>query len=307
MAYCNIYHLTYKMLIDAGLPISGSTYSNYDIASTLVPSAEVSDESHGPQLQFLRFREASQKIEDFVSKVDLLQNIIEDEDIKTAYTLWNTIQDEMFDFMNKMILLTSQVDDRFIELGIQLQHISNVNSLEMKKLYLDIFNETVNAVSFSTTSYIEVFNFLQKFSFEFQKENEQIKKNDELMYESNVDLRKYTRKQIAEIYKLYIEAITTFYNSKSSHMNWLKTDIISWFDLNLSKSMFDYMGYNLFTYIITITKHINDMYKYDKTNLPKLTLEFQEYVSKSMNYIIDFMNIPLKNFVSDINDKLKKK
>jgi hypothetical protein len=163
------------MLIDAGLPISGSTYSNYDIASTLVPSAEVSDESHGPQLQFLRFREASQKIEDFVSKVDLLQNIIEDEDIKTAYTLWNTIQDEMFDFMNKMILLTSQVDDRFIELGIQLQHISNVNSLEMKKLYLDIFNETVNAVSFSTTSYIEVFNFLQKFSFEFQKENEQVR------------------------------------------------------------------------------------------------------------------------------------
>lgn len=162
------------MLIDAGLQISGSTYSNYDIASMLVPSVEVSDKASGPQLQFLKFREASQKIEDFVSKVDMFQNIIEDEDINRAYMLWNTIQDKMFDFINKILSLTNQVDDEFIKLGIKLQNQSNVDSSEMKKLYMDIFDEIINAVSFSTASYTEVFNFLQKFNFEIEKKNKQV-------------------------------------------------------------------------------------------------------------------------------------
>lgn len=162
------------MLIDAGLPISGTTYSNYEIASVLVPSAEISDGTSGPPLKFLRFREASQTIEDFVFKFDMFQVITADEDLSTAYTLWYTIQDNMFDFMNKISSLTSQVDDGFIELGVQQQNLSNVDTSVMKKLYLDIFNETVNAVSSSSASYTGIFNLLKKYCLDFQKKTEQV-------------------------------------------------------------------------------------------------------------------------------------
>lgn len=162
------------MFIDAGLLISGSTYSNEELAYMLVSSAEIYNGTSGPPQQFLRFREASQMIEDFVFKVDMFQNIAEDKDMDTAYNLWNTIQNEMFDFINKIASLTKQVDDKLIELGIQEKDLSDVDLSAMKELYLDIFDETVNAVSFSTATYTSVFTFFEKYSLGFQNKNEQV-------------------------------------------------------------------------------------------------------------------------------------
>lgn len=166
MAYSNVYHLTYKMLDGIGIPIKNQFHPNEEIASILIPGNADTYESaaNDPPMQFLRFREASQDIEDLVFESISFQNEMNTDSINTGLNLWSLIQESMVDFKNRINYLTNK-----------LNSIQKTNTKEgMKGVYNSIFEQTVNTVLRSTESYAQTLNFLEKYNIKLNVNNIQV-------------------------------------------------------------------------------------------------------------------------------------
>lgn len=166
MSYSNVYHLVYKTLNGLGVPITNQFHSNEEIASILIPNnADIYEATaNDPPMQFLRFREASQDIEDFVFESMSFQNEMNTDGINTGLYLWSLIQESTIDFMNRINYLTNT-----------LNTMESPNTKqETMALYNYIFEQTVNTVLRSTNSYIKSFNFLEKYNVKLKMNNIQV-------------------------------------------------------------------------------------------------------------------------------------
>lgn len=163
MSYCNVYRLTYKMLDGVGVPITDQVHANEEIASILIPNSAVNSEpkADDPPMQFLRFREASQDIEDFVFKCMVSKKAKKTNDKNTGLYLWSLIQESTVDFMNRINYLTNKLDI------IQKPYDTD----KMIGLYNDTFEQTVDAVLRSADSYAKTFTFLEKYNIKFNTTN----------------------------------------------------------------------------------------------------------------------------------------
>lgn len=105
---------------------------------------------------------------------------------------------------------------------------------------------------------------------------------------------------------LYVAALTSFYDSTSNKTNWSQFDYLNWYDLCLSKSNIDYMTSKLIIHTTTLIDYTNKIYKYEhnKTNILTLTSMILEYVSTKLNYIIQFIIIPLQNIITIKDNEL---
>lgn len=99
---------------------------------------------------------------------------------------------------------------------------------------------------------------------------------------------------------MYVAALISFYDLTSNKANWFPFDFLNWYELSLSKSNFDYMASELIIHTTTLIDHTNKIYKYDynKTNIMSISSIILEYVSTQLNYIIQFIQIPLENIIT---------
>lgn len=166
MAYSNIYHLTYKMLDGIGIPITNQFHPNEEIASILIPKNAVNNEAaaNDPPSQFLRFRKASQDIEDLVFESVSFQNEINTDGRNTGLYLWSLIQESMVDFKDRINYLINKLNS--VRKPYTKQEIMGV--------YSDVFEQTVNTVLRSTESYAATFNFLEKYNIKLNMNNIQV-------------------------------------------------------------------------------------------------------------------------------------
>lgn len=166
MAYSNVYHLTYKMLDGIGIPITNQFHPNDKMASILVPKNAANHEvaANDPAMQFFRFREASQDIEDLAFESMSFQNEMNTDDRDTGLYLWSLIQESMVDFKDRINYLTNKLD------SIQ----KPITKQETMGIYNDVFEQTVNTVLRSTEPYAETFNFLEKYNIKLNTNNIQV-------------------------------------------------------------------------------------------------------------------------------------
>jgi len=104
---------------------------------------------------------------------------------------------------------------------------------------------------------------------------------------------------LAKVYEFYIDALTKLYNSKSNDEHFSKSNFILWYDINSSKSIFDYTASKLLTHIIKLKEYIEEAYKYKQTNVTELTSKVQEYVSTNLYNIVGLIESPLKKILKD--------
>lgn len=104
---------------------------------------------------------------------------------------------------------------------------------------------------------------------------------------------------LVEVYELYIEALIRFYNSKPIGSSFSNFDFILWYDLNSSKSIFDYTSSKHLTYVIKLREYMQVAYKYNNKNVTKLTLKVQEYVSTNLYNIFGLLKLPLQKILKD--------
>ncbi|XP_026805964.1 uncharacterized protein LOC113549018 [Rhopalosiphum maidis] len=274
MSYCNVYYLTYNMFIRVGVPVKKPNYSNDDIAAFLIPD-NIDDWSDETVLdlpyKFLKLREASQIIESFVFEIKEYQNVTGAEDKITGLKIWESVEDNFVNFMNNIYILSNQVNQVIYELNIEQQTVYTTDSSTMMYLYLDIFDQMVDIMSESIVPYQNAFNFLEKYN---SKNNEEKNIKQELKNENNLNSQEYTRVKLVEVYDLYIKALRIFYNSIEIQFSGLH--FITWYDLNSSKSIFDYKASQLLTYIIKLKEYVQEAYKYNKATIPKLTSKIHE-------------------------------
>lgn len=164
LAYSNGYFVTHNIFVDAGLPIENVVFSKEEIASILIPvtSVDSSENLNNMALEYLKFRDASKMVEEFVFKVKKFQKITNSDDISRGLNLWNSIQREMANFMNSISIATNQIYQEMNNLGIVSQNISTAEPMSMISLYTDIFDQTIDTVFSSTLAYREALNFLEK-------------------------------------------------------------------------------------------------------------------------------------------------
>ncbi|XP_029345253.1 uncharacterized protein LOC107882155 [Acyrthosiphon pisum] len=297
VSYCNVHYLTYNMFIGVGVPIKEQMYSNDDIAGFLLPENiyEWSDETVlDSPYKFIKLREASQIIESFVFEIKEFQNVTGTEDISTGLNIWKSIEDNMVDFMNNISILSNQVNQVINDMNI-LQN-NTVDTSAMMYLYMDIFENMVDIMTENIVPYKNAFNFLEKYNLKtYQKKNiEQDKK-----IENNLNSREYTRVKLAKVYELYIESLTIFYNSEFVDKHFSKLNFVMWYDINSSKSIFDYTASKLLTHIIKLREYIEEAYKFNKKKIPAITSKVQEYVSINLYNIVGVIRSPLQKILKD--------
>lgn len=174
MSFCNVYFLTYKMFVGVGIPMKNIVYSNNEIEAILTPDNSEESET---STEYLRFREASQIIENIVFEVKKFENITDnDNNMDTGLTLWHSIQDAMVEFMNHISSLIEEVRQNVDSLEIQQEKENSVDPIAMRNLYINIFEQTITAVSKSTALYKESFNFLVKYDLKIKVNNNQVSK-----------------------------------------------------------------------------------------------------------------------------------
>lgn len=160
MSYCNVYRLTFKMFVGCGVPLEEIDFSK-DKKAALHPNV---------WNEFIKFREASQIMEDFVFKVKNQKIITDFDDINTSVTLWSSIGDEMIEFMKTVSILSNSIDQRMSDLNVSQNDITTADPAVMMSLYVDIFDQMVHLVSKSSMIYQRAFNLLKKYNLETKDE-----------------------------------------------------------------------------------------------------------------------------------------
>lgn len=171
MSYCNVYFLVYNMFIGVGIPIKKLAFTKDDVAAILSSNNIVNSETTvvDSPIDFLRFREASQIIEEYVFEIKKFKTIVDDDNINIGLNLWNSVQDTMNDFMNNISSLTEQISKMVAILKSQQK---SVNPKVMRKLYTSVFDKMILIVSRSIISYQGAFKFLAKYNLEVNINNE---------------------------------------------------------------------------------------------------------------------------------------
>lgn len=161
-----------------GVPVENVMFSNKDIAAILEPndSFDSSETIIKSSLEFLKFRETSQNIDNFVLIFEKFHNITEIDDINTGLNLWNSIENSMVNFMENISFATNQINQWMIDLDIAQNDQSYIDSIYMMTLYLDIFDRMVYTVSNSSKAYKEAFNFIEHFNPRFNIKNTNVSK-----------------------------------------------------------------------------------------------------------------------------------
>ncbi|VVC24949.1 Hypothetical protein CINCED_3A001039 [Cinara cedri] len=303
LSYCNVYFLVHKILISVGVPLDSVVISNDELAAILIPDNPGESGSNSP-LEFLRFIEASQYIDDFV--FDTIGHInITDPDINTGRKIWDSIEDSMIVFMENILLLTNQVNQMMHDINNELLiNRTNMDKMTMIYLYIDIFDQTVDAVWNNSVPYKEAFNFFKTLNLESIMNNVQMIVNQEEDDDNHLKPREFIRMKLIKVYELYVDAFTSFYDCSSDKTHWSQLDFIKWYDLSSSKSIFDYVISKLLSHTTTLTARTHDIYKYNynSPNILTITSMIQEYVETNLNYIIQFVKTPLQNIIT-INDE----
>lgn len=168
MSYCNVYRLTHRIFVECGVPIKNRVFSNDEISANFIPDKLYNSPNviYNTGLEFLRFRDASQVIEDFVFEVKNFQKITNLDDVKTGMVLWETINSAMVKFMRDISYITNKLNN---EMVID----SNINNTTMmKELYSNTFNQIVYAVTNNIKSYQNAFNFLKTYNMDFVRNND---------------------------------------------------------------------------------------------------------------------------------------
>lgn len=164
LSYCNVYDLVYYMFISAGIPIQNLAISDND---------SLRDKVNIP-LEFIKLREASTTINDFVFENINLQYVTNNEDINTGLKLWNSIEDASNEFLNSIAWLSNQINIEMLDMHIQQESIDTADPLTMMYLYSKIFDQIIELVSKSTVHYKQAFIFLEKYNTEFKLSNKQV-------------------------------------------------------------------------------------------------------------------------------------
>lgn len=168
MSYCNVYRLTHRIFVECGVPIKNRVFSNDEISANFIPDKLYNSPNviYNTGLEFLRFRDASQVIEDFVFEVKDFQKITNLDDVKTGMVLWETINSAMVKFMRDISYITNKLNN---EMVID----SNINNTTMmKELYSNTFNKIVYAVTNNIKTYQNAFNFLKTYNMDFVTNND---------------------------------------------------------------------------------------------------------------------------------------
>lgn len=168
MSYCNVYRLIYRIFVECGVPIKNRVFSNDEISANFIPDKLYISPNviYNTILEFLRFRDASQIIEDFVFEVQDFQKIQNIDDVKTGVVLWETVNSAMVKFMYDISYITNKLNNEMII-------DSNINNTtKMKELYLITFNQIVFAVTNNIVPYQNAFNFLKTHNADFVTNND---------------------------------------------------------------------------------------------------------------------------------------
>jgi len=155
------------MFIGIGLPIQTQIYSNDDIADFLLPNFTYNSSDKAvlnSPYNFIKFREASEIIENFVFEIKEFQSVTETEDEVTGLRIWELIKNKMTNFMDNINILSNQVNQYINDMNIQQNNVSTVDRSAMKNLYLYIFDQMVDIMTENIEPYKNAFNFLEKYN-----------------------------------------------------------------------------------------------------------------------------------------------
>lgn len=174
MSYCNVYRVTYKMFVAAGIPVKASVISNDLMATVLIPDdfddSPDLEPGVGPTVEFLRFRKASQLVEDFVFKIDPFGSPATADDVDTGLAVWDSIETATIDFMNGVSGLTDGVEQAMIDLTNQ----PNVDPMSMMYLYRDTCDRMIQIMSNGTLVFNRAFSFIANLNPSFHAKFNQV-------------------------------------------------------------------------------------------------------------------------------------
>lgn len=174
MSYFNIYFMVHKMFISVGVPLDNSVISKDDIATILkTDNFSKSITSNGLPSAFSRFIEATKFIDEFVYNTIELQNITENN-IIVGKKIWNFIENSMIAFRGRISLLNNQVNQVMCDINNQNKNETSGDKMVAINLYLDIFEQTVDAVCTNSVKYKEAFDFLKMRKIESTMTDDQV-------------------------------------------------------------------------------------------------------------------------------------
>lgn len=163
MSYCNMYRLTYKMFMAAGIPVQRSVISNDLMATVLIPDdfdessdPEDNGDTAGSTVKFLRFRKASHKIEEVVFKINPFAGPANADEVRAGLALWDSVETTTVNFMTGVSGLTDRVEQATIDLF----NASDVDPMSMMYLYRDTCDRMVTIMSNGTVSFNNAFGFI---------------------------------------------------------------------------------------------------------------------------------------------------
>lgn len=179
VSYCNVYRLMYDIFIGCGIPIEKEMVFSDDIIATYLIPNHLFDPAktvYVTLLEFLRFRDASEKIEGFVFKAMQLQQIKNTDAVELGLVLWKSINKAMSYFMNDVSILCAQVNNWIIKLDDNT-HNSKTDPAIMLFLYVNIFDKLAAAVSNNTIAYQNALDYLVSYNPKFEtNNNERVRK-----------------------------------------------------------------------------------------------------------------------------------
>lgn len=165
-----------RMFICAGVPLDSSVISKDEIATIFTTDNSVKSKTASSlSSESLRFIEASQFIDEFVFKTNKQQNITEN-DIIAGKNIWNSIENSMIDFWGSISLLNNQVNQVMRDIDNQLKNETTRDRMVAIYLYLEIYEQTVDAVRKNSVKYQEAFNFLKTRKIQSTMTDDQVSK-----------------------------------------------------------------------------------------------------------------------------------
>lgn len=161
------------MFTEAGVPVEKLVMADEKISRILVPedmsgtSAETTTETVH---EFLRFRQASQRINKIIFEANGFDTKITDSrDVIDASNIWYSIENEMIEFMGFVSYMSNEISQELVKiLKEQKDNPLNTDPLMTVFLYKSIFSQMIDVVSQSSEWYRDAFNLLEKYNPQFK-------------------------------------------------------------------------------------------------------------------------------------------